>query len=148
MTKSELFKKAHAIARNTVKAVGNYMVAFKLALIELYQSLKAPVKTLEQKLIDLGASVWENYGHRRIYMNPELIESVFGFRVSHYNTGNISGVNRDVNGETEHYSNSKGGVIYRNLCDAFYDLNKNEWGIKYSKDFDDANEYVTGFLVI
>ena len=39
MTKSELFKKAHKIARNTVAIVGNYSIAFKLALISLYKEM-------------------------------------------------------------------------------------------------------------
>lgn len=39
MTKSELFKRAHKIARNTVAIVGNYSIAFKLALISIYKEL-------------------------------------------------------------------------------------------------------------
>ncbi|HGE6046434.1 TPA: hypothetical protein ACGGS3_000649 [Vibrio cholerae] len=40
MTKQEIFKAAHEMARGTVKAVGNYMVAFKLALDAIYDHLK------------------------------------------------------------------------------------------------------------
>jgi hypothetical protein len=149
MNKSEIFKKAHQIAKATAVTVGNYMVAFKLALIEVYQTMKKAAElTIEQKLIQAGCSVWENYGHRRIYMNPEAIEAVFGFRVTHYKTGNISGVNRDVNGTTEHYSNTKGGKIYVNLCDGFYDLNKECWGFIGSKPNSEAEEYFNSFLVI
>lgn len=36
MNKSTLFTKAHAIARNTVKLVGNYSIALSLALKEVY----------------------------------------------------------------------------------------------------------------
>lgn len=39
MTKSELFKRAHKMARNTVAIVGNYSIAFKLALIHLYKEM-------------------------------------------------------------------------------------------------------------
>ena len=39
MNKSELFKRAHAIARNTVAIVGNYSIAFKLALIHIYKEV-------------------------------------------------------------------------------------------------------------
>lgn len=46
MNKSALFTQAHKIAKATVKAVGNYMVAFKLALIELYNSNKASVEKM------------------------------------------------------------------------------------------------------
>lgn len=36
MTKSEIFKLAHAEARRTVKVVGDYAIAFKLALKAIY----------------------------------------------------------------------------------------------------------------
>ena len=39
MTKSELFKRAHKMARNTVAIVGNYSIAFKLALIHIYKEV-------------------------------------------------------------------------------------------------------------
>jgi hypothetical protein len=45
MNKSTLFKKAHKIAKATVAAVGNYMVAFKLALIKLHKENKMENKT-------------------------------------------------------------------------------------------------------
>lgn len=38
MTKRELFKKAHQIAKETVKAVGDYRIALKLALKELHST--------------------------------------------------------------------------------------------------------------
>lgn len=40
MKKSEIFKAAHEMARGTVKAVGNYAVAFKLALAAVQYHLK------------------------------------------------------------------------------------------------------------
>ncbi|WP_345883569.1 hypothetical protein [Shewanella algae] len=40
MTKSEIFKAAHEMARGTVKAVGNYQAALKLALQAVYSHLK------------------------------------------------------------------------------------------------------------
>lgn len=40
MKKSEIFKAAHEMARGTVKAVGNYAVAFKLALAAVQDHLK------------------------------------------------------------------------------------------------------------
>lgn len=40
MTKSEIFKAAHEMARGTVKAVGNYTVAFQLALSAVQNHLK------------------------------------------------------------------------------------------------------------
>ena len=38
--KAELFKKAHKLARRTCKLVGNYMLAFKLALKNLWRQIK------------------------------------------------------------------------------------------------------------
>lgn len=40
MKKSEIFKAAHEMARGTVKAVGNYAIAFKLALTAVQDHLK------------------------------------------------------------------------------------------------------------
>ncbi|AUR92224.1 TMhelix containing protein [Vibrio phage 1.170.O._10N.261.52.C3] len=37
MTNSQKFQKAHKVARQTVSEVGNYQIAFKLALVELNQ---------------------------------------------------------------------------------------------------------------
>ena len=48
------------------------------------------MKNVEQKLIEIGCTVWEKYGRKRIYINSdEEIEKVFGLSVSRYNTGNI-----------------------------------------------------------
>lgn len=44
MTKHDLFIKAHTLARNTVKAVGDYAIAFKLALKALYTNPKTSLK--------------------------------------------------------------------------------------------------------
>lgn len=149
MTKSEIFKSAHAIAKSTVFKVGNYMIAFKIALLSVYQELKAAPKSTEEKLLELGAEIWENYGHRRIYMNLDLIRDVFGFRVTFYNTGNISGVDRvNADGEREDYSNRKGTSMALNLLDAFYDLNKKAWNIKGSRCSVESESYVSSYLVI
>lgn len=40
MTNSQIFATAHKIAKNTVAAVGNYLIAFSFALKEVYASLK------------------------------------------------------------------------------------------------------------
>lgn len=85
MNKSQLFKNAHKIARETVELVGDYRIAFSLALKNLYNE-----KTTEQKLIEAGCSVWEKYGKKRIYINVEQMSAVFGLTVNFYNTGNIS----------------------------------------------------------
>lgn len=43
MNKSAIFTKAHSIAKSTVSYVGNYSVAFSLALKSVYASLKSIV---------------------------------------------------------------------------------------------------------
>lgn len=47
MTNSEIFKSAHAMARNTVKFVGNYMIAFSLALKEVYKNMATKIVELK-----------------------------------------------------------------------------------------------------
>lgn len=48
MTKSEMFKKAHKIARVTKEIAGSYRIAFACALKDLYAGLVTMVKTLEE----------------------------------------------------------------------------------------------------
>lgn len=48
MNNSKLFKQAHKIARQTVAEVGNYQIAFKLALVELRNK---PTKTQKVKAV-------------------------------------------------------------------------------------------------
>lgn len=47
MTKSEIFKSAHAKARATAPSVGNYLIAFSIALKEVYASLKNALSVKE-----------------------------------------------------------------------------------------------------
>lgn len=46
MNNSEMFKKAHKIARETVELVGNYSIAFKLALKQVWAVAKASEKKI------------------------------------------------------------------------------------------------------
>lgn len=50
MNNSALFKKAHKQARKTVSIVGDYQIAFTLALRELVAEQKKPVKPLSSKI--------------------------------------------------------------------------------------------------
>jgi len=54
MTKSELFKAAHAQAKATVKVIGSYQIAFKLALIALYaeKNTSAAIELFSADLLD------------------------------------------------------------------------------------------------
>ncbi|MBG3117433.1 hypothetical protein GHV30_17675 [Proteus mirabilis] len=117
MNKSTLFTSAHKIAKETVSIVGDYRIAFMLALRGLYDT----AESIESKLIKLGCAVWENYGKRRIYIDNEQLESVFGLRVNAYNTGNIS--NAFMNGEK--VSNSR---AYKLLSvKPYFDCVTNSW---------------------
>ena len=46
VTNKEIFNKAHEIARETVAAVGNYSIAFKLALKRVWALAKASEKVI------------------------------------------------------------------------------------------------------
>ena len=84
MTKSEIFKKAHKIARDTVAKVGNYTIAMSLALKSIYSSM---AESVEDKLIRMGGKLWENYGKKRIYFDAYELA---GFNCNRYGTGNVS----------------------------------------------------------
>lgn len=70
MTKSELFTAAHNIARDTVKAVGSYVIAFSLALRGLYRKPK-----ISSVVVEMSES-------REFGSNEEMSESEFNGRVA------------------------------------------------------------------
>lgn len=43
--------------------------------------------SVEEKLIGVGCYVWEKYGRKRIYINEDQLEKVFGLSISRYNSG-------------------------------------------------------------
>ena len=120
MTKSEMFKKAHGIARNTVSVAGDYLVAFSLALKSIYAEITNMVKSMEKKLIDLGLSVWEGGAHRRIYINECLVD-VFGLSINYYGSGSIRSAR--LNGEK--ISNTKAGKLLSG--NPYYDCNADKF---------------------
>lgn len=77
MNKSQLFINAHKVAKATVKQVGNYMIAFSLALINEYKKMKESTVSPVDKLLDLGFKVWNE---KRIYINindmPKVINGL------------------------------------------------------------------------
>lgn len=88
MNKSQIFSKAHAIAKTIAGEAGHYVIAFGIALKEVYNSLKKDTAT---KLLELGMTVWgESFGKDRIYINIENMLAVFGLEITRYKTGNIS----------------------------------------------------------
>ncbi|MFB6347871.1 hypothetical protein ACFBZI_07740 [Moraxella sp. ZJ142] len=64
MTKSELFKKAHALTKAIIKAGDDYRITFGLAI----KAILADSKNIVDTLLALGLKIWENYGKKRIYM--------------------------------------------------------------------------------
>lgn len=49
------------------------------------------MKNIEKSLTEIGCTVWEKYGRKRIYINSDdQIEKVFGLSVGRYNSGMIS----------------------------------------------------------
>ena len=82
MTKSEIFKAAHAMARKVVAIVGDYMVAFSYSLKEVYKNMNAKNLTmaeLAEKALELGATKWEKGTMSRIYINSDkMFGDVFG----------------------------------------------------------------------
>ena len=75
MTKSEIFIKAHQIAKSTVAAVGHYVIAFSLALKKVYKM------AVEKKLVITGKNgnkvtfVYENGIIRSYDENGECVGS-------------------------------------------------------------------------
>tara|TARA_A200000113_G_scaffold179172_1_gene164763 strand:+ start:113 stop:559 length:447 start_codon:yes stop_codon:yes gene_type:complete len=135
MNKSALFKKAHKIAKATVKAVGNYMVAFKLALIEVYQEAKkelAPVSSVESLLIEEGFDVWEKGGMKRIYVNNRHLDGfkiVFGLvrKVVLVNFKKVYSSDMKSSYQGERISNSKADQLAASADKAFYCCIEKKW---------------------
>ena len=74
MTKSELFKKAHALTKATVKAGDNYLATFALCLKAIY----AEATDIAAKIIAAGGKAWEKHGLKRIYMTVAQFNAVTG----------------------------------------------------------------------
>lgn len=116
LSKSELFKAAHKLAKSVIQPGDNYRVTFGACL----KHLNAPAElSIQQKLENLGLDVWgADFGKARIYLNSlESLATVFGLVVHLYNTGNISSAY--LNGEK--ISNSRagklsGGKIYYDIA--------------------------------
>ena len=89
MTKSELFKKAHAMAKATVEAVGNYSIAFKLALTHAYTE-KKPLEGSNADLIKVIQSKLKVYS----MLNHDVISKLLNLIIM--NNKEVSQVVRRV----------------------------------------------------
>lgn len=112
MTKSELFKAAHALAKQAVQPGDHYGTTFGAAL----KSLVAKPLDMEEALTKIGGRLWEKGGMRRIYFND--LEQWMGLTISRYNTGNISGAR--INGER--ISNSQARRMLNGIDKLWFDL--------------------------
>lgn len=59
MNKSQIFTKAHQIARKTVKIVGDYIIAFRLALKGVYDEIKNNNKNEKTFKLDMASKIHE-----------------------------------------------------------------------------------------
>ena len=76
MTKSELFKKAHALTKATIKAGDNYLATFALCLKAIYA--ESSESNIFAKIIAVGGKTWEKHGFKRIYMTVAQFNEVTG----------------------------------------------------------------------
>lgn len=72
MTKSELFKAAHKIARETKDVAGSYRIAFACALKDLY----AGVVSVEEEKTP-AEKAWEHFSQGKVYTYRNGDEAVF-----------------------------------------------------------------------
>lgn len=78
MTKSELFKAAHKLAKSVIQAGDNYSATFSICLKAVYAQKET---SIADKLIAAGGKVWEKSGLSRIYLSQEIADKCdFGIR--------------------------------------------------------------------
>lgn len=75
MTKSELFKKAHQLTKAVIQAGDDYRITFGLAIKAI---LSETTKSIQEKLIEMGCTIWEKHGKKRIYMTVAQFNEATG----------------------------------------------------------------------
>lgn len=119
MTKSDLFKAAHKIARETKAIAGSYRIAFACALKDLYAGIAAAeAKSVAQILEDCGCQHWERGEMDRIYINRNAREVIKAAGFKQLSSGK--------------FENASGGWMtsgsMTSICtNAFYDCKAQEW---------------------
>lgn len=79
MTKSELFKKAHAITKQIISEGFSYRATFGLVLKSIITESKETEETdIAAKIIAVGGKIWEAHGFKRIYMTVAQFNAVTG----------------------------------------------------------------------
>lgn len=132
MTKSEIFKAAHAMTKKALQPGDHYGTTFGAAL----KSLLAKPVDMEAALTKIGGRLWEKGSMRRIYFND--LEQWMGLTINRYNTGNISSAR--VNGER--ISNSQARRMLNAIDKLWFDLDDNQFYFQ-AADHDLANDVVS-----
>lgn len=82
MTKSQVFKSAHETAQKTVSIVGDYMIAFSLALKSEYIKMNNEVEAINQsRLLKIGGKLWKKNNKIRVYLNAEAVKSLVSIKI-------------------------------------------------------------------
>ena len=91
MTKSELFKRAHIIARMTVKAAGSYQIAFSCALKAVYAGTYSKFETMlndMRSILTAAGANWylcNNLRDHVVYFNQ--VAAALGYDKADYING-------------------------------------------------------------
>ena len=96
INRSNLFRRAHALAHQIVCSCSSYHAALGMARARVWKAMKEEMKkALAEALQDLKAygKVWVGGKHKRLYLNAKAL----GLKLDYYHTGNIS--RAWVNGE-------------------------------------------------
>lgn len=78
MNKSELFKSAHKLVKQVIKAGDNYHVTFGAAIKAILDGFVKPVISIADLALAAGGKVWEKHGFKRIYMTCAQFNQVTG----------------------------------------------------------------------
>ena len=77
MNKSQIFKKAHELAKSVHVAGDCYRVTFGAALKIVIAESKAP-KSAKQLFLDLGGKEWVKEGFDRVYVTAKIFNDIIG----------------------------------------------------------------------
>lgn len=133
---SELFRNAHKEAHEIVSEVGDYMVAFKIALTDQWKAVKTMKLNDEQiaKLENDGWARWTKGNFDRLYFNPDKNGIL---DIDHYKSGHISSAAWDSEG----VSNREAYRLKSVKC--WVDVSDEKVEVKTNSSLEDEAEMVT-----
>lgn len=115
MNKSELFKKAHALTRATVKIGDSYSATFSLCLKSIYSSLlNSPIEVA----LRIGGREWNGGEHHRVYFNKDVLLNALNVSVEYY--GKTKNIKR-IDGES--YKTTQSILTNLYCASVYYDVN-------------------------